>query len=145
MTGEGIDYFHSDFRNEDGSTRIRVLWDQVLNRVFTEEEINEALMEDDRFAARRIVPSVDVSGHGTAVAGIAAGNGRESNGTYRGVAYESDLLVVRLGIADPDGFPRTTELMRAVNFAVQKAVEWNMPLVINLSFGNTYGSHEPYN
>lgn len=138
----GIDYFHPDFRKEDGSTRIKVLWDQVRNQIFTEEEINEALKEENRQAARQIVPSADVSGHGTAVAGIAAGNGRESGGTYRGIAYESDLLVVRLGIADPNGFPRTTQLMKAVNYAVVQAVQWQMPLVINISFGNTYGSHD---
>ena len=39
----GIDYFHEDFRNGDGTTRIVELWDQTLNRVFTREEINEAL------------------------------------------------------------------------------------------------------
>ncbi len=142
MTGEGIDYLHQDFQKEDGTTRIRVLWDQILDRVFSEEEINEALQASNRQEARRIVPSADVSGHGTAVAGIAAGNGTESNGRYRGVAYESEILAVRLGNADQDGFPRTTQLMRAVNFAVKQAVEWNMPLVINLSFGNTYGSHD---
>ena len=138
----GIDYFHGDFRKEDGTTRIVLLWDQVLNRVFTSEEINKALATGSRARARELVPSTDYSGHGTAVAGIAAGNGRESGGTYRGIAYESQLLVVRLGNARPDGFPRTTELMRAVNFAVVQAVERQMPLVVNISFGNTYGSHD---
>lgn len=88
------------------------------------------------------MPSRDVSGHGTAVAGIAAGNGRESQGRYRGVAYESPLLVVKLGTADPNGFPRTTQLMRAVNFVLQEAVRLGMPIAVNLSFGNTYGSHD---
>lgn len=146
----GIDYFHPDFRREDGTTRITALWDQVLGRVFTEAEINEALNTGSRDAARRIVPSVDVSGHGTAVAGIAAGNGRgaaggvaeNAVGAGRGIAYESDLLVVRLGTPAPNGFPRTTELMRAVNFAVTEAVKRQMPLVVNISFGNTYGSHD---
>lgn len=138
----GIDYFHEDFRLEDGTTRIAVLWDQVLGRVFTQEEINEALAAGSRARARALVPSADLSGHGTSVAGIAAGNGRASEGVYRGIAYESELLVVRLGSADPEGFPRTTQLMRAVNFAVTQAVERQMPLVINISFGNTYGSHD---
>lgn len=135
----GIDYFHSDFRREDGSTRIVVLWDQVLGRVFTDAELNDALKTGSREQGRRIVPSMDVSGHGTAVAGIAAGSGQ---GDGRGIAYESDLLVVRLGTPAPDGFPRTTELMRAVNFAVTEAVNRQMPLAVNISFGNTYGSHD---
>ncbi len=138
----GIDYFHEDFRNRDGTTRIAALWDQTLDRVFTREEINEALETGSRSGAKELLPSVDGSGHGTSVAGIAAGNGRESDGAYRGVAYESDLLVVKLGNAREEGFPRTTELMRAVDFAVGRAVDMVMPLAVNISFGNTYGSHD---
>ena len=138
----GIDYYHDDFRNNDGTTRIVRLWDQTLDQVFTAEEINAALATGSRAEARRLVPSVDISGHGTAVASIAAGNGRENRGQYRGVAFESPLLVVKLGVPQESGFPRTTELMRAVNFAVREAVDMQMPLVINLSFGNTYGSHD---
>jgi subtilisin family serine protease len=133
----GIDYFHEDFRNADGTTRIIALWDQALGKVYTQEEINYALAN-----GREFLPSTDLSGHGTAVAGIAAGNGRAQNGRYRGVAYESDLLVVKLGTPTPDGFPRTTELMRAVNFAVAEAIVRNQPIAINISFGNTYGSHD---
>ena len=159
----GLDYFHEAFRREDGTTRILELWDQTQNRIYTEAEINRALESGSREAARQVVSSADVSGHGTAVAGIAAGDSRggaaernfesggRSNGVaggstvpgmYRGIAYESDLLVVKLGTARPDGFPRTTELMRAVNYAVSFAAERFLPLVINISFGNTYGSHD---
>ncbi len=138
----GIDYFHDDFRNEDGTTRILELWDQTLDKVFTSAEINNALEAESRAEAREILPSVDGSGHGTSVAGIAAGNGRESEGAYRGVAFESELLVVKLGSAREEGFPRTTELMRGVDFVVRRAVEMRQPLVVNISFGNTYGSHD---
>lgn len=138
----GIDYYHQDFRNEDGSSRILKLWDQTLDRVFTREELDEALETGSREGARRMVPSVDLSGHGTAVASIAAGNGREADGQYRGVAYESPLLVVKLGVPEEGGFPRTTELMKAVDFVVREAVDRLMPIAINLSFGNTYGSHD---
>lgn len=138
----GIDYFHEDFRTEEGTTRIAALWDQTLDRVFTPEEINRALETGNRQQGRTLVPSVDLSGHGTAVAGIAAGNGREDAGAYRGIAYESELLVVKLGTARAGGFPRTTELMRAVDFVVGKAVELGRPLSVNISFGNTYGSHD---
>lgn len=142
MTAAGIDYFHEDFRNEDGSTRILELWDQTLERIFTEAEINQALQKENRREARSIVPSIDGSGHGTAVAGIAAGNGRESQGLYRGVAFESQLLVVKLGVADPLGFPRTTELMRALDYVVRKASQIQKPVAVNISIGNTYGSHD---
>lgn len=137
----GIDYYHEAFRREDGTTRIWKLWDQTLGVIYTEEEINEALKAGSRAEARQIVPSIDLSGHGTAVAGIAAGSGGETN-QYRGIAYESNLLVVKLGIPESEGFPRTTELMRAVNFVVREAVLRRMPVAVNLSFGNTYGSHD---
>ena len=146
VADSGIDWFHEDFRNPDGTTRILALWDQTLGQVFTREEINQALAGGDRNQAYRILPSVDSSGHGTAVAGIAVGNGRARQGRYRGVAYESELLVIKLGNSQVnlpvEGFPRTTEVMRAVNFAVVRAVGENRPLALNLSFGNTYGSHD---
>ena len=138
----GIDYFHGDFRHEDGTSRILFLNDQVTGNVYTKEEIDEALGTGSREAARALVPSADPGGHGTAVAGIAAGNGRESGGRYRGVAYESDLVVVRLGTPDPDGFPRTTQVMEGLDFLVKKSMELGRPMAVNVSFGNSYGSHD---
>lgn len=123
----GIDYAHPDFCNADGTTRILELWDQSLDRIFTQAEINEALQAPSSQERYQLVPSRDVSGHGTHVAGIAAGNGRASDGQYRGVAPLSSLLIVKLGISDPDGFPRTTELMRAIDYVLQKAFSWQMP------------------
>lgn len=154
IVDSGVDYFHPDFRNEDGSSRILYLWDQGIpgkppagygaGTEYTKEEIDEALALGEN-QGRRLVPSVDISGHGTAVLGIAAGNGRASGGVNRGVAYESDLLVVKMGIPKENSFPRTTELIQGIDYLMRKALELNRPLVINLSFGNNYGSHEPYN
>lgn len=138
----GIDYFHPDFRTEGGNTRIVELWDQTSDRVYTQEEINQALEMPDRSRGLELVPSMDFGGHGTAVASIAAGNGRESQGLYRGPAYESPLLIVKLGAPLTDSFPRTTQLMRALDYCVRKAAQLGMPVVVNLSFGNTYGSHD---
>ena len=87
------------------------------------------------------MPSIDTSGHGTAVAGIAAGNGGGRGAAYAGIARESSLLVVRLGAPRENSFPRTTELMRALTYVAKKAVELRMPVAVNLSFGNTYGAH----
>ncbi len=112
-----------------------------LGTEFSMEIINQALAqptERERFA---VCPSRDTSGHGTHVAGIAAGNGRASAGRYRGVAFGSALLVVKLGTPQTGGFPRTSELMQAVDYCFRKAEEYGKPLVINLSFGNNYGSH----
>lgn len=175
----GIDWTRRDFRKEDGSTRIRFLWDQTLtpegenapapeggmpgternegNRMpgtewrrppagfamgveFTEEQINWALQATTPQEQYQLLPSRDVSGHGTAVAGIGAGYNPQEG--YLGIATQADLLIVKLGIPGELGFPRTTEVMRGVVYALWKARELQMPLVINLSFGNNYGSHD---
>ena len=151
IVDSGVDYRHPDFRNADGSTRILKLWDQsarqgnppqgyVVGTEYTQEEINEALSLSET-EGQRLVPQRDFSGHGTAVLGIAVGNGRASNGVNRGVAYESDLLVVKLGIPREDSFPRTTELMQGIDYLVRQALALGKPMAINLSFGNNYGSH----
>ena len=154
IVDSGIDYENPDFRNADGTTRILALWDQTIQNgkppegyhigtEFTSEQINEALRMEVREERYRIVPSRDTSGHGTAVAGIAAGNGRGSkNGKYRGAAPEAGLLIVKMGGAGETGFPRTTQLMRGVDYIVRKAEELKKPVAINISFGNTYGSHD---
>ncbi|UMY99078.1 S8 family serine peptidase [Roseburia rectibacter] len=164
----GIDYAHPDFRNADGTTRILDLWDQTipagsvadplseenaeqsfleapagyfLGTEFPQAMINRALEQTTERERYAVCPSRDISGHGTHVTGIAAGNGIASQGRYRGVAYESPLLIVKLGTPGERSFPRTTELMQAVDYCIRKAQEYGMPVVLNLSFGNNYGSH----
>lgn len=110
----------------------------TLGVEFSSEQINRALNAPDGQQQFQLLPSVDTSGHGTAVAGIAAG----SSAVYRGVAPEAELLVVKLGLPDASSFPRTTEIMRAVTYTVNRAIELQKPVVINLSFGNTYGAHD---
>lgn len=146
----GIDYSHPDFRNEDGTTRIAALWDQTIRgnppagydigTLYTRDQINEAL-QVPMPQRMEIVPSTDISGHGTHVAGIAAGNGRASNGLYRGVASKSELVVVKLGTSVGDSFPRTTQLMQGIDYVIRYAIETGRPMAINISFGNNYGSH----
>lgn len=159
----GIDYTNRNFRNADGSTRILSLWDQTVSQdaekgffppegfqtgtEFSREQINAALREADPLRQYELVPSRDSSGHGTAVAGIAAGaavnvTGGTANNNYEGVAPESELLIVKLGTPRENSFPRTTEMMRAVTYVVRKAQSLNRPVAINLSFGNTYGAHD---
>ncbi len=79
--------------------------------------------------------------HPTHVAGIAAGNGRASDGEYRGVASRSELLIVKLGTSVGDSFPRTPQLMEGLEFVIREAIALGRPLAVNVSFGNNYGSH----
>ena len=143
VADSGIDYRNSEFLTSDGQSRILALWDQTLQPdpekgwyppegfakgvLFTREMLNESLGNGTEV-------SRDTSGHGTAVASIAAGSDI-------GVAPESDLIIVKLGVPLPDSFPKTTELMRAMTFMVRYALQENRPLSVNLSFGNVYGNH----
>ena len=151
----GIDYYLEDFRNGNES-RILYLWDQgeAANPVgkryppggfrngveYTREQINQALASGSREQASKIVPQQDNSGHGTAVAAIAASSNPEI--LLTGVAPKVDLLVVKMAQTQESDFPATTQLLRGVTYAIRKSLEVNKPLVINLSFGNTYGSHD---
>lgn len=144
----GIDYTHPEFRNPDQTTRIRAIWDQSLRPregeappagyetgvEYTKEQIDRALLAQTQAERTEIVATRDASGHGTAVAGIAAGN--------NGAAPKSELIIVKLGNPVGDGFPRTTQLMMGLDYVIRKALEYRMPVAVNISFGNTYGSHD---
>lgn len=127
----GIDYTNPAFIRENQTSRIEVIFDQVQKRVFTNAEINQALQ------TKEVLETQDNSGHGTAVASIAAG-GLEN---FRGGAYEADLVVVRLNQNNQDSFPLTTALLRGVDACIDYAFSKKKPIAINISFGNTYGAH----
>lgn len=135
----GIDYTHPDFRNPDGTTRILALWDQTENHnhVYYSDEINAALSSENPY---EIVPSLDNSGHGTAVAGIAAGNGAE-NIDYIGAAPKADLIIVKANLSSTF-FTKTTSIMRGIKFCNDTARSFNKPIAINISFGMNEGSHK---
>lgn len=136
----GIDIFHPDFLDTQGNTRIASLWDQTIpgnppqgftvGTVYSQEEINLAVHEQN---GRQLVSSVDRSGHGTHVASICAGN--------RGVAPGAELIIVKLGNTDERGFPRTTQLMAALEYVIDFAQKNERPIAVNISYGNNYGDH----
>ncbi len=134
----GIDYLNPAFLNPDKTTRILELWDQTkvgsppegyaIGTLYTHSQLNTAIEENDPTL------SVDASGHGTQVASIAVGN--------QGVAPGAELIIVKLGNPINGGFPKTTEVMQGIDFSLKRALSLNKPIVINLSFGNNYGSHD---
>lgn len=137
----GADIYHKAFRKEDGTTKIAVLWDQTIpgnppegfqaGSIYTREDINKALqVENDSVKRQEIVPHFDSTGHGTAVLGILAE-----------VAPEAEFIVVKMGNPSLKGFPRTTQLMLAIDFSVRYAISVGKPLAINISYGNNYGAH----
>ncbi|NND43772.1 MAG: S8 family serine peptidase [Xanthomonadales bacterium] len=97
----GIDWDHPDFINENGTTRIKWMLDQSGFNLcdganpapveYSEAQINQAL------SGGPDLPFRDAVGHGTATAGVAAGNGRAlPDGRYKGIAPEADLIIVKM-------------------------------------------------
>lgn len=155
IADSGIDLTHPAFRRSDGSTRILKLWDQAARPEegmdqrgpehyrhgveWDQEQINAALQGSQEYGR---LPGDTGSAHGTAVAGVAAGNGSGSAGRrYRGIAVESPIIFVKLA-SGGEGFSRTTEVMEALDYIVREAQKADMPAAINLSYGNNNGAHD---
>ena len=137
----GIDIYSSEFRNADGSTRILDIYDQTLQREYSAADIDAFIGKDRNvYTGRDIsqeenegIPAFDNIQHGTNVAVIACGKS--------GVAYESDIIVVKMGYSYNNQFPRTTRRMDAIDYIIRKAMEYNRPVAINISYGMNYGDH----
>jgi subtilisin family serine protease len=125
----GIDYSLPNFKNENGTSRILEIYDQETGTSYSRNMINTSIESNP--AGIPPLPIRDNTGHGTAVAAVAAG-----------IATKSDLLIIKLGKSGKSSFPLTTQLMRGIDYAINYAVSVNKPIVINISYGNTYGDHK---
>ena len=141
----GINWRHKAFINEDGTSKIVVLMDQESGIVYTNDDINEAL---DGSGGN--IPEDEI-GHGTYMAGIAAGNYDRAGG-FSGVAPRAKLVVIKLRKANdflrkfylvPDGVPAYSEadVMRAVAFASEYASQEKITLSYAIGVGTSLGSH----
>lgn len=155
----GIDYRHPAFQNADGTTRIGAIWDQSIpssepherlnyGSIYTADEINQALAAENPLS---IVPSMDENGHGTFLAGIAAG-GITDNGEFSGVAPLCELAVVKLKEAKdymrtfwllPEGVTafQETDVFLGIKFLLDYAYRVGKPLVLLFGFGTNAGNH----
>ena len=156
----GIDYQNAVFRNAGGS-RIAYLWDQSLEdgtdiagtevpygRLFRKNDIDQALALEDPFS---VVPSRDTNGHGTALAGIAAGN-MVPGENFTGAAPEATLIIIKVKPAkqylrnfylyppDAEVF-QENDVMMAIAYAISWAKKLEMPLSICLGIGSSQGAH----
>ncbi len=121
----GIDVNHPAFKS-GGSTRILNYLDQEAGKEFSKAEIGAGGADGSK----------DVIGHGTHVAGIAAGNGAGSpDGDWRGVATEADLAIVKTTFD-------TADIAVAIRHIFSLADSRNQPCVINLSLGGHFGAHD---
>ncbi len=130
----GIDIYNEDFIDDMGNTRIAAVLDLSVDNgiIYTRENLNSAIKNENKISFN------DTEGHGTAIAGICAGNGRQSN--YTGIAPKAELVIVKLGLGD--GYARSTDIMRGLKFIKGIAENENKPVAINLSYGTNDGSHE---
>lgn len=164
MTKAGIDFSNSLFLDALGETRINVIWDQTITgfekseennlpvpffgTAFSKKEIDEALKQAEPFA---VVPSRDENGHGTFLAGIAAG-GENREEDFEGIASGAEIAVVKLKEAKPylreyfgipDGVPayQETDIIYAVEYLLRYADSRNLPISILIGVGSSNGGH----
>lgn len=74
----------------------------------------------------------DDSGHGTHVAGILAGNGISSGGTYAGMAPRTDLLIGK--VLDREGNGNVDNVISGIQWVMESAVSCGIRIV-NISVG----------
>lgn len=159
----GIDYKNPVFQNPDGSTRVLGIWDQTegngntvpgnrfspgYGTIYTKEQINEALSENDPLSA---IPSVDTDGHGTFLASIAAGN-EDPEAGFSGAAPGAWIAMVKLRPAkqylrefylvqdSADAF-QENDIMMGISYLFALARQYSAPLVVCICLGTNQGSH----
>ena len=153
----GIDYRHPAFRNGNQS-RIVSIWDQSLpggpseaapfGQVFTKEDINRALESENPL---EIVPSIDSNGHGTMLAGAAAGKNIPEEG-FSGADPRAEPVIGELKqakqylrdfylIAPEAEAYQEDDIMLAIAYAMKCATQNQMPLSICIGLGSSQGSH----
>lgn len=156
----GIDYTNPVFQYADKTTKIASIWDQTIispqtfdsntyGTIYSKEQINEAIRSEDPFS---IVPSKDEIGHGTMVAGIAAGSEVPESGFY-GVAPDAELVIVKLKPAKsylkkffrlPDNAIsyQENDVILGIEYLIDYAAELNKPIVICVSVNTSKYAHD---
>ena len=130
----GIDLRNKEFTDEAGNTRIIDIWDQTQDKFLSGDEVREYINQLQSFPVNAVQQTAaDTIGHGTSVARIACGN--------NGVASSADIIIVKMGFSRSSSFPRTTQLMQAIDYCIRKGIEYNKPIAINISYGSNYGDH----
>ncbi len=137
----GVDLAHDDFLKPDGATRVLAVWDQSSSVGRPPRGFSYGAECTAAQINARDCPEVDRDGHGTHVAGIAAGDGSGTGSNqpayqYIGMAPEADLLVVKLRAQT------TTRVIDALDYLRRKAVDLGKPIAVNLSLGSTLGPHD---
>ena len=156
----GIDYTLPIFRYEDGTSKIRSIYDQTvagtppqghyIGTEYTYEQINKALAAPN---PAEIVPQKDIDGHGTFLASVAAGR---SLGDFTSAAPDAELIVVKAKTARPYYIKRyaipkdqqnafeSSAVMDGVEYILEQAEALKRPVVICIGLGTNLGSHDGF-
>lgn len=78
----------------------------------------------------------DDNGHGTFVAGVAAGNGHASSGMFRGIAPEASIISVK--VMDSHGNGKSSDVLSALQWVADNYLKYNIK-VVSLSLGSAAG------
>ncbi|MGA3245351.1 MAG: S8 family serine peptidase [Bacteroidota bacterium] len=146
----GIDWRHLDFRDPTDTTKSRILaiWDQTIFPT-TGESFPSGFSYGVEYSKQQIeaelkgnppgfVRERDIAGHGTHVAGIAAGNGASYFRRYTGMAPEADIIVIKGG---DDTFSES-RMIDGLTYAANKSTGSGEPVVVNWSIGGHSGPHD---
>lgn len=135
----GIDWTHDDLKHPDGTTRILSIWDQTepgappagfgYGVEWSAAQINAGGCTHE-----------DTDGHGTHVAGSAAGDGSATGAgqppfLFAGVAPEADLIVVATDF-------QTTSIVDGVQYVFQRAAGLGRDAVVLVGAGTQFGPHD---
>lgn len=88
----------------------------------------------------RVMNEGPASWHGQMTSVIAAGDGHDSEGVYRGLAYESELLLIK--ISTPDFRLKEVDILRGMNWLLGHHKQYGVR-VVNVSVGGDYPNDNP--
>lgn len=155
----GIDYTNSYFQNADGTSRIRYIWDQTIpgnppeefgyGSVYDQDQISAAINSPDPYS---VVPSRDMNGHGTLLAGLAAGNDQSDVASFTGAAPDAEIVMVKLRPASQvlrdtylvnEGAVayQSNDILTGIQYLINVASTLNKPIAICIGLGDTFGAH----
>jgi subtilisin family serine protease len=135
----GVDFNHPDFIDSSGVHRTVRFWDQTMpDNASSPQPYGYGFVWDSLSISNGTCTSNDASGHGTTVAGQAAGNGLAC-GQNKGMAPEATIIAVK---TDFNRQNWTLTVADACDYIFKVADSLGMPAVVNLSLGSYFGSHD---
>lgn len=144
VVDQGIDFNHPDFKTVDGRTRVLRYWDHTVDDISHPnfyDYYEKGILWDSAAINNGTCTSLETSSaHGSTVTGMAASNGL-ANGTNKGFAPESDLIIVETDFNQTVNNWKLT-IADACDYIFKVADSLGKPAVINLSLGDYYGTHD---